>query len=74
MVPHLYVLVFPLLAAVGHVSAFHVAVRGESVVPPHLAKRDPISGLIDVDGRNLIYLVNATLGGQPVQVQIDTGR
>ena len=74
MIPHLCVLVFTLLAAVGHVSAFHVAVRGESGVPPHLAKRDPISGLINVNGRNLMYLANATLGGQPVQVQVDTGR
>ena len=74
MIPHLYVLVFTLFAAVDHVSAFHVTVRGESAVPPHLAKRDPISGLINVNGSNIIYLANATLGGQPVQVQIDTGR
>ena len=71
MIPHLYILGFPLLAAVAHVSAFHVAVRG---VPPHLAKRDPISGLINVNGSNMIYLANGTLGGQQVQVQIDTGR
>ena len=74
MIPHLYVLVFTLFAAVGHVSAFHVTVRGESAVPPHLAKRDPISGLINVNDLNMIYMANATLGGQPVQVQIDTGR
>ena len=70
MIPHLYV--FPLLAAAGHhVSAFHVAMRGE-FVSPHLAKRDPISGLIN--NGNLAYMVNLTLGGQPVQVQVDTGR
>ena len=71
MIPHLYILVFPLLAAVGHVSAFHVAMRGE-FISPHLAKRDPISGLIN--SGNLVYMVNLTLGGQPAQDQVDTGR
>ena len=72
MIPHLYILGFPLLAAVGHVSAFHIAVRGEFGVLPHLAKRGPISGL--TDDRNLFYMANLTLGGQQVQVQADTGR
>lgn len=63
-------LIFPLLAAVGHVSAFRVGVRGE-FAPSHPAKRDPISGLVN-EG-NMIYLANVTLGGQPVQVQVDTG-
>ena len=72
MIPHLYILVFPLLAAVGHVSAFRVAVRGEFVSPYLLAKRDPISGLVN-EG-NLVYMANMSLGGQPIQVQVDTGR
>jgi hypothetical protein len=71
VIPYLFLLIFPLLAAIGHVSAFHVAVRGE-FAPSHPAKRDPISGL--VNNGNLDYLANMTLGGQLVQVQIDTGR
>lgn len=70
VIPYLFLLIFPLLAAIGHVSAFHVAVRGE-FAPSHPAKRDPISGL--VNNGNLDYLANMTLGGQLVQVQIDTG-
>ena len=71
VIPYLFIVVFPLLAAVDHVSAFRVGVRGE-LVPSHLTKRDPISVLYNE--QNLQYLANVTLGGQQVQVQVDTGR
>ncbi|KAI9453906.1 acid protease [Lactarius psammicola] len=70
VIPYLFILVSPLLAAVYHVSALHVGVRGE-LVPSHSTKRGHISGLDN--GRNLNYMVNITLGGQPLQVLIDTG-
>jgi hypothetical protein len=60
-------LLWPLLCA----SALHVEMRGE--IGPSLAvKRDHMSGL--ENGRNLNYMVNISLGGQPIQVVIDTGR
>jgi hypothetical protein len=71
IIPYLFILVFPLLAAVGHVSAFHAGVRGE-LIPSHPTKRDHISGL--KNAQNLNYMVNMTLGGQQLQVVIDTGR
>ena len=54
-------------------SALHVEMRGEHARSPAIAtKRDHISGL--ENGRNLNYMVNMTLGGQPMKVVIDTGR
>lgn len=70
VIPYLFILVSPLLAAVYHVSALHVGVRG-GFIPSHPTKRGHISGLDN--GRNLNYMVNITLGGQPLQVLIDTG-
>ena len=72
VVPHLFIIVFSLLAAIGHVSAFRARMRGELVRSHHPAKRDPISGL--ENNGNLKYSVNMTLGGQLLQVSIDTGR
>jgi hypothetical protein len=62
-----FLLPWPLLCA----SALHVEMRGELGLSP-AAKRDHMSGL--ENGRNLNYMVNITLGGQPIQVVIDTGR
>lgn len=67
MVSFLYLLPFPLLCA----SALHLGVRGEFGLS-HSTKRDHISGL--ENGQNLNYFTNITLGGQPIQVSIDTGR
>ena len=63
----LFLLLWPLLCA----SALHMEMRGELGLSP-AAKRDHMSGL--ENGRNLNYMVNITLGNQPVQVVIDTGR
>ena len=63
----LFLLSWPLLP----VSALHVGVRGERGLS-HSAKRDHISGL--ENGRNLEYMVNITLGGQTLEIAIDTGR
>jgi predicted aspartyl protease len=68
--PH-FLLVWLLLETVCRASALHVGVRGEPR-SSFTAKRDHISGL--ENGRNLDYLVNVTVGGQPFQVLIDTGR
>ena len=70
-IPYLFILVVPLLVAVDQVSAFHAGVRGE-LISSHPTKRDHISGL--ENAHNLNYMVNTKLGGQPVQVVIDTGR
>lgn len=67
MLSSLFLLLWPLLCA----SAFHVEMRGELGLSP-AAKRDHMSGL--ENGRNLNYMVNIALGGQPIQVVIDTGR
>jgi hypothetical protein len=67
MVSFLFLLPWPLLCA----SALHLGVRGELGLSSNI-KRDHISGL--ENGRNLNYLTNITLGGQPIQVLIDTGR
>ena len=65
----LFLLLWPLLC----VSALHVEMRGElGLSPASAAKRDQISGL--ENGQNLNYMVNITLGGQPIEVLIDTGR
>ena len=66
-----FLLVWLLLEVVCRASALHAGVRGEPVLS-FTAKRDHISGL--ENGRNLVYLVNVTVGGQPFQVVIDTGR
>ena len=71
VIPYLFILILPLLAAIDYVSAFHAAVRGE-FIPSHPTKRDHISGL--KNAQNLDYMINMTLGGQPLQVVIDTGR
>ncbi|KAI0294677.1 aspartic peptidase domain-containing protein [Multifurca ochricompacta] len=68
--PYLFLLAPSLLGAIYHVSALHLGVRAEFRLS-HSAKRDHISGL--VNGRNLNYMVNITLGEQPLQVLIDTG-
>ncbi|KAI9436228.1 acid protease [Lactarius indigo] len=70
VIPYLFILFSPLLVSVYHVSALHVGMRGE-FIPSHPTKRGHISGLDN--GRNLNYMVNITLGGQPLQVLIDTG-
>jgi hypothetical protein len=67
MLSSLFLLLWPLLCA----SALHVEMRGELGLSP-AAKRDHMSGL--ENGRNLNYMVNITLAGQPIQVLIDTGR
>jgi hypothetical protein len=66
-----FLLVWLLLETVCRASALHVGVRGK---PRSLftAKRDHISGL--ENSWNLDYLVNVTMGGQLLQVLIDTGR
>lgn len=64
-------LVWLLFETIYRVSALHVGVRGEfrsSLV----SKRGHVSGL--ENGRNLNYMVNVTLGGQPFKVLVDTGR
>jgi len=67
MVSSLFLLPWPLLCA----SALHLGVHGELGRSPSI-KRDHISGL--ENGRNMNYMTNITLGGQPFQVLIDTGR
>lgn len=67
MLSLLFLLLRPLIC----VSALHVETRGELGLHP-AAKRDHISGL--ENGRNLNYMVNIALGGQSIQVLIDTGR
>lgn len=67
MLSLLFLLLCPLLCA----SALHVEMRGE-LGPSPAAKRDHMSGL--ENGRNLNYMVNIALGGQQIQVVIDTGR
>ena len=67
MVSFLFLLLFPLLRT----SALHVGVRGDLRLSSS-TKRDHISGL-ENDG-NLEYMVNITLGGQPIQILVDTGR
>jgi hypothetical protein len=62
-----FLLLWPLLCA----SALHVEMRGELGLLP-AAKRDHMSGL--ENGRNLNYMANISLGEQPIQVIIDTGR
>ena len=69
--PYQLALALPLFNAICHVSAMHLEVRGE-LVPSHLTTRDHASGLKNAG--NLNYQVNLTLGGEPVQVAIDTGR
>jgi len=64
-------LVWLLFETIYRVSALHVGVRGE-FRPSLTSKRDHVSGL--ENGRNLNYMVNATLGGQPFKVLVDTGR
>ncbi|KAF8464726.1 acid protease [Russula ochroleuca] len=66
MVSSLFLLLLPLLRT----SALHVGVRGD-LRPSPGAKRDHISGL--ENDRNLEYMVNITLGDQPIQILIDTG-
>ncbi|KAF8496886.1 aspartic peptidase domain-containing protein [Russula emetica] len=66
MFSSLFLLLWPLPCA----SALHVEMRGELGLSP-AAKRDHMSGL--ENGRNLNYMVNVALGGQPIQVVIDTG-
>jgi hypothetical protein len=66
-----FFLVGLLLEPVYRASALHVEVRGEPR-SPFTSKRDHISGL--ENGRDLNYLVNVTVGGQPFEVLIDTGR
>lgn len=68
---HMLSLLFLLLRPLLCVSAFHVETRGELGLSP-AAKRDHISGL--ENGRNLNYMVDIALGGQPIQILIDTGR
>jgi hypothetical protein len=71
MVFCLCLLVCLLFETISRASALHVGLRGE--LEPYLtAKRDHVSGL-ENDG-NLYYMVNVTLGGQPFEVLIDTGR
>jgi hypothetical protein len=75
IVPSFYMLssLFPLLWPLLCASALHVEMRGElRLSPASAAKRDHMSGL--ENGRNLNYMVNITLGGQPIEVVIDTGR
>lgn len=67
MVPSLFLLSWPLLRT----SALHVGVRGE-LGPSPSTKRDSISGL--ENNRNLNYFANMTLGGQQMEILIDTGR
>lgn len=67
MVSSLFLLSWPLL----RVSALHMGVRGEFGLSP-IAKRDNISGL--ENDHNLNYMVNITLGGQQMEILIDTGR
>jgi hypothetical protein len=67
MLSSLFLLLWPLICA----SALHMEMRGALGLSP-AAKRDHISGL--ENGRNLNYKVNITLGGQSIQVVIDTGR
>ena len=67
MLSSLFLLLRPLLCA----SALHAEIRGERRLSP-AAKRDHVSGL--ENGQNLNYMVNIALGGQPIQVVIDTGR
>ena len=66
-----FLLIWLLLETVCRASALHVGVRSEPR-SSFTAKRDHMSGL--ENGRNLNYLVNVTVGGQPFQVLIDTGR
>ena len=66
-----YLLIWLLSGTIYHASALHVGVRGE-LRPALAAKRDHASSL--ENGRNLNYVVNVTLGGQPLKVLIDTGR
>lgn len=64
---------FPLLWLLLCASALHVEIRGElGLSPASAAKRDHMSGL--ENGQNLNYMVNISLGGQPIKVAIDTGR
>jgi hypothetical protein len=67
MVSSLFLLSSPLLRA----SALHVGVRGE-LGPSPSAKRDNISGL--ENDQNLNYMASVTLGGQQIEIVIDTGR
>ena len=65
MVSSLFLLLFPLLRT----SALYVGVHhNERLYQP----RYHISGL--ENDRNLEYMVDITLGGQPIQILIDTGR
>jgi hypothetical protein len=68
--PH-FLLVWLLLETVCRTSALHVGVRGKPR-SPFTAKRDHISSL--ENSWNLDYVVNVTMGGQLLQVLIDTGR
>ena len=56
-----------LLAAVLHVSALRLHLRGQV-----FSKRGHISGLDNE--QNLEYYTNLTLGGTPISASIDTGR
>ena len=67
MLSSLFLLLWPLHCA----SGLRAEMRGELGLSL-TAKRDHISGL--ENGRNLKYMVNIALGGQPIQVVIDTGR
>jgi len=67
-----FLIAWLLFETIYYTSALRVGVRGE-VAPSHAtAKRGHISGL--ENGRNLNYMVDIILGGQPLKVLIDTGR
>ena len=68
---YLLVTVCLLFQTIHRASALHVGVRGE-LRPFLTAKRNHVSDL--ENDRNLNYMINVTLGGQPFKVIIDTGR
>jgi len=71
MVFPLFLLLCLLFETIYRASALHVGVRGK--LGPYLtAKRDHVS-VLENDG-DLYYMVNVTLGGQPFEVLVDTGR
>jgi hypothetical protein len=66
-----FLLVWLMLETIYRATSLHVGMRG-GLGQSLTAKRDHISGL--ENDKNLYYMVDVTLGGQPFQVLIDIGR